>query len=36
MVVRADGEQMVAFWFLDLTPAEVERLLAHAQSRTVR
>jgi CheY-like chemotaxis protein len=30
LVVRSDGERMVAFWFLDLTPAEVERLLARA------
>ncbi len=36
LVVRADGEHMVAFWFLDLTPTEVERLLARAQSRPAR
>ena len=36
LVVRAAGEQMVAFWFLDLTPAEIDRLLARAQSRPVR
>jgi CheY-like chemotaxis protein len=30
LVVRSDGEHMVAFWFLDLTPVEVERLLARA------
>jgi len=27
---------MVAFWFLDLTPVEVERLLASAQARIGR
>jgi CheY-like chemotaxis protein len=32
LVVRSDGEHMVAFWFLDLTPAEVERLLARAHA----
>jgi CheY-like chemotaxis protein len=36
LVVRADGARMVAFWFLDLTPSEVERLLARAQSKTAR
>jgi CheY-like chemotaxis protein len=36
LVVRSDVERMVAFWFLDLTPLEVERLLARAQSRIVR
>jgi CheY-like chemotaxis protein len=30
LVVRSDGERMAAFWFLDLTPAEIERLLARA------
>jgi CheY-like chemotaxis protein len=33
LVVRSDGDRMAAFWFLDLTPAEVSRLLARAQSR---
>jgi DNA-binding response OmpR family regulator len=28
LVVRSDGEHMVAFWFLDLTPPEIARLLA--------
>jgi CheY-like chemotaxis protein len=32
LVVRSDGEHMVAFWFLDLTPAEVDRLLARAHA----
>lgn len=36
LVVRADGDRRAAFWFLDLTPAEVERLLARAQSKTSR
>jgi CheY-like chemotaxis protein len=36
LVVRSDGEGMVAFWFLDLTPVEVERLLASAQARIGR
>ena len=36
LVGRAAGEQMVAFWFLDLTPAEVDRLLARAQFRPGR
>lgn len=36
LVVRADGEHMMACWFLDLTFAEIERLLAHAQARTPR
>jgi CheY-like chemotaxis protein len=36
LVVRVDGEHMVAFWCLDLTPAEVERLLARAQPRPGR
>jgi len=34
LVVRADGEHMAAFWFLDLPPSEVERLLARAQARS--
>jgi CheY-like chemotaxis protein len=34
LVVRADGEHMAAFWFLDLSPSEVERLLARAQARS--
>jgi CheY-like chemotaxis protein len=33
LVVRSDGDRMAAFWFLDLTPAEVARLLARAQAR---
>jgi CheY-like chemotaxis protein len=33
LVVRSDGDRMAAFWFLDLTPADVSRLLARAQSR---
>jgi CheY-like chemotaxis protein len=36
LVVRADGERQVAFWFLDLTPGEIERLLARAQARLPR
>jgi CheY-like chemotaxis protein len=32
LVVRSDGEHMVAFWFLDLTPGEVDRLLARAHT----
>jgi CheY-like chemotaxis protein len=32
LVVRSDGEHMVAFWFLDLTPAEIYRLLARAHA----
>jgi CheY-like chemotaxis protein len=36
LVIRADGSRMVACWFLDLTPAEIERLLAHAQARLNR
>ena len=36
LVVRSDGEGMVAFWFLDLTPVEVERLLASAHARIGR
>jgi CheY-like chemotaxis protein len=32
LVVRSDGEHMVAFWFLDLTPGEVDRLLARAHA----
>ena len=36
LVVRSDTDRTVAFWFLDLTPAEVERLLARAQARTGR
>jgi CheY-like chemotaxis protein len=32
LVVRSDGEHMVAFWFLDLTPGEIARLLARAQA----
>jgi len=36
LVVRVDGEHMVAFWCLDLIPAEVERLLARAQPRPGR
>jgi CheY-like chemotaxis protein len=32
LAVRSDGEHMVAFWFLDLTPAEVDRLLARAHA----
>jgi CheY-like chemotaxis protein len=32
LVVRSDGERMVAFWFLDLTPAEIDRLLARAHA----
>jgi CheY-like chemotaxis protein len=36
LAVRAAGERMVAFWFLDLTPAEVDRLIARAQSGTAR
>lgn len=30
LVVRSDGEHMVAVWFLDLTPGEIDRLLARA------
>jgi CheY-like chemotaxis protein len=30
LVVRSDGEHMVAFWFLDVTPADVDRLMARA------
>lgn len=33
LVVRADDERMAAFWFLDLTPTEVDRLLDWARSR---
>jgi CheY-like chemotaxis protein len=33
LVVRADGEGNTAFWFLDVTPTEAERLLARAQQR---
>ena len=36
LVARADGEHMMACWFLDLTRPEVERLLARAQSRLGR
>lgn len=36
LVVRSDGEAMAAFWFLDLTPVEVERLLASAHARIGR
>ena len=36
LVVRVDGERRVAFWFLDLTPGEIERLLARAQARLPR
>ena len=36
LVVRADGERTMALWFLDLTPAETDRLLARAQSRIGR
>jgi CheY-like chemotaxis protein len=36
LVVRSDSDRTVAFWFLDLTPAEVERLLARAQARLPR
>jgi CheY-like chemotaxis protein len=36
LVIRVDGDHMVAFWFLDLTPSEVERLLARAQAKTAR
>jgi CheY-like chemotaxis protein len=32
LVVRSDGERMVAFWFLDTTPGEVDRLLARAHA----
>jgi len=32
LVVRSDGEHMVAFWFLDLTPGEIDRLLARAHA----
>jgi CheY-like chemotaxis protein len=32
LVVRSDGERMVAFWFLDSTPGEVDRLLARAHA----
>ena len=33
LVVRSDGEHMVAFWFLDLTPTDIARLLARASAR---
>jgi CheY-like chemotaxis protein len=36
LAVRADGDRTVAFWFLDLTPSEVERLLARAHSKISR
>jgi CheY-like chemotaxis protein len=36
LVVRSDTDRTVAFWFLDLTPPEVERLLARAQARAAR
>jgi hypothetical protein len=36
LVVRSDGEGMVAFWFLDLTPVEVERLRASTHARIDR
>lgn len=36
LVMRADGDRTVAFWFLDLTPAETERLLARARASTAR
>jgi CheY-like chemotaxis protein len=32
LVVRSDGEHMVAFWFLDLTRGEIDRLLARAHA----
>jgi CheY-like chemotaxis protein len=32
LVVRSDGEHMAAFWFLGLTPDEIQRLLARARA----
>jgi DNA-binding response OmpR family regulator len=33
LVVRADSDGSAAFWFLDVTPGEAERLLTRAQQR---
>jgi hypothetical protein len=32
LAVRSDGEHVVAFWFLDLTPTDISRLLARASA----
>ena len=34
LIVRADTDGSTAVWFLDVTPAEVERLIARAQQRS--